>query len=343
MSHLAAKSTKGENLETQVEKKKNTGDLHVAEEVEQGHVRLQDFVNLLSYSIGNFGFVLFFLIAISAALCQLYTTYWVSVWTTQDFEEQQLSIYPKVFGILILIYIVLTFSRNFVILIIMTTSTTNMHKRMVEALIRARILFFDSNPIGRIYTRFSKDITVLDLILPGTSSLATFSVFRTLTVAITVTTVEPLMMIVVLLVLFLMRIIVTKALASQRQCLRMDSIYRGPIHSTMAMIVNGLSTLRTYDRVAFFKAGFVNQLEKSVNVTFSYFALNRWMGMHLDMVCCCFSLCAASFAVFSKGNVNSAILAFTIQILTDVITFFSFSMRMLAELENFFTSSQRIY
>ena len=81
---------------------------------------------------------------------------------------------------------ILTFLRNFVIVIIMTTSTTGMHRAMVEKIIRAKILFFDSNPIGRIYTRFSKDVSVLDLILPGVFTLATFSVFRTLTVSITV-------------------------------------------------------------------------------------------------------------------------------------------------------------
>lgn len=69
------------------EKKKPNGDLHNAEEVEQGHIKFQDVVNLLSFSIGNIGFVIFFTIAILAALCQLYTTYWVSYWTTQDYEE----------------------------------------------------------------------------------------------------------------------------------------------------------------------------------------------------------------------------------------------------------------
>ena len=61
-----------------------------------------------------------------------------------------------------------------------------MHKKIVEKIIRSKIIFFDSNPIGRIFTRFSKDVSVLDLILPGIFSLATFAVFRTLSVTITV-------------------------------------------------------------------------------------------------------------------------------------------------------------
>ena len=119
----------------------------------------------------------------------------------------------------------------------------------------------------------------------------------------------------------------------------MDSVFRGPIHSNFAMIVNGLSSLRVYERVTYFRAGFIDQLEKSVNVTFTYFGLNRWMGLYLDLICCSFSLFAACFAIFSRGSINHEILAFNLQILTDVITFFSFSLRMGAEIENYFTSA----
>ena len=37
---------------------------------------------------------------------------------------------------------------------------------MTEKVLRAKILFFDSNPIGRIITRFSKDIAVFDMVIP---------------------------------------------------------------------------------------------------------------------------------------------------------------------------------
>jgi hypothetical protein len=41
-----------------------------------------------------------------------------------------------------------------------------MHAAMTKAVLRAKMLFFDSNPIGRIITRFSKDMNVLDLVMP---------------------------------------------------------------------------------------------------------------------------------------------------------------------------------
>lgn len=61
-----------------------------------------------------------------------------------------------------------------------------MHDRMVQKVIRSKIVFFDSNPIGRIFTRFSKDVTILDLVLPSISILATFGIFRSITVAMVI-------------------------------------------------------------------------------------------------------------------------------------------------------------
>ena len=106
-----------------------------------------------------------------------------------------------------------------------------MHKKIVEKLIRSKILFFDSNPIGRIFTRFSKDVTTLDLLLPGLTSLATFTFFRTISVFIMIAALYPLMIIVVLVALILMILVLRKGMSPQRECIRMDSIFRGPIHS----------------------------------------------------------------------------------------------------------------
>jgi ATP-binding cassette, subfamily C (CFTR/MRP), member 4 len=123
----------------------------------------------------------------------------------------------------------------------------------------------------------------------------------------------------------------------------MDSIYRGPIHSTFAMMVNGMVTLRSYGRIQYFHNHFIDDMEKTCNVTFSYFAIMRWMATTLDMLCILFILSASVFAVLAKDRLDTELLAFTLQILTDVIIFFSFSTRMGAEIENNFTSSQRLY
>ena len=135
------------------------------------------------------------------------------------------------FGLIILGYIILTFLRSVVIMLLFVTSSTNMHNAIVRKIIRTHIIFFDSNPIGRIFTRFSKDVSTLDLIMPGFFGLATFTIFRTITVFIMIMVIFPWMLLVVTFFSLFMFCVMKKAVSSQRECIRMDSIFRGPIHT----------------------------------------------------------------------------------------------------------------
>ncbi len=38
----------------------------------------------------------------------------------------------------------------------------SLHNQMFNSLLRAPVLFFDSNPIGRVVNRFSKDVSSID-------------------------------------------------------------------------------------------------------------------------------------------------------------------------------------
>ena len=58
------------------------------------------------------------------------------------------------------------FLRELNLFNIIIRSSSNIHREMARRIVRAKIIFFDSNPIGRILTRFSKDMAVLDLIVP---------------------------------------------------------------------------------------------------------------------------------------------------------------------------------
>lgn len=77
----------------------------------------------------------------------------------------------------------------------MLSATTNMHNKMTEKVLRANILFFDSNPIGRVTTRFSRDMTILDSAIAPLTVMVTQGCLRTLSVIISVSIVNPYLLI----------------------------------------------------------------------------------------------------------------------------------------------------
>lgn len=63
------------------EDQKGMGDLIAPEDAGEGTIEIRDYADLLSFSIGNIGFVYHFLIGLTCGLLQLGTTYWVSRWS----------------------------------------------------------------------------------------------------------------------------------------------------------------------------------------------------------------------------------------------------------------------
>jgi ATP-binding cassette subfamily C (CFTR/MRP) protein 4 len=176
--------------------------------------------------------------------------------------------YPIVFGSLIVGMLLFFFLRALVTFKIILTSATNMHSKMAEVVLRTNIVFFDSNPIGRIINRFAKDLGVMDLVMPAMSVFVSMGVFRIISVLIAVSVVNPYISIMVLFVFIACGLLAKKVLPSMIESQRMDTIYRGPIHTSFAMVVSGLITLRAYKKIDYFKIDFSHNMEKGADVVF---------------------------------------------------------------------------
>ena len=113
--------------------------------------------------------------------------------------------------ILISISFLIAIVREFTIFNILIRGTTNIHMEMARKIIRAKVVFFDSNPIGRILTRFSKDMAVLDLIVPPTSVIISYGLFRTIAVTVSLCIVNLWLLIPLVFVLIYFIYIVKRA------------------------------------------------------------------------------------------------------------------------------------
>lgn len=73
----------------------------------------------------------------------------------------------------ILGYMLSRFLMAIVCQVLFIQANTGMHNSMTERILRATIEFFDSNPSGRVTTRFSRDMTVIDVPLPPITLIVT--------------------------------------------------------------------------------------------------------------------------------------------------------------------------
>ena len=182
-----------------------------------------------------------------------------------------------------------------------------------------------------------------DLIVPILMIITIQGFFRTGTVIVIICVFNPWMLIVVLIAAILMYLVMKKGTKVMIEAQRRDAESRGPIHGTIALVINGMVSLRAADRLRFFRQEFINSLELGTNATFCYVLSNRWIAIRADVICVIFITLVCFFLVYMKGTIETSLLVMSLQIASDVIFLFSISFRMYAEIENGMTSAQRMF
>ena len=109
-------------------------------------------------------------------------------------------------------FMLLVFLRCSFLQMVFLQATTNMHQDMAKKVIRADIVFFDSNPSGRVTTRFAKDMTILDVMVPPVLMLVTQGMLRAVSVVISVAIVNPWILIVAFIGVMYMLYVVKTAM-----------------------------------------------------------------------------------------------------------------------------------
>ena len=88
-------------------------------------------------------------------------------------------------------FILMVFLQRAVLYALLLKAASNIHNSMVFNILRSQMTFYDSNPIGRINTRFTKDMTSVDAAIPFLIMMVGRGAARTISVVISVAVVNP--------------------------------------------------------------------------------------------------------------------------------------------------------
>ena len=122
------------------------------------------------------------------------------------------------------------------------------HKKMVACLIRAPLSFYATNPVGRIINRFSQDINNLDEFLPLNLTLFCHIVSPTIASLLLASIVSTFLLPLVLVILLVFFLITKFYLSSVLDLKRLTSIAGGPLYSHFSNTMEGVRTIRVYNR-----------------------------------------------------------------------------------------------
>ena len=82
-------------------------------------------------------------------------------------------------------------------------SSRKLHQGMLASLMRCKLQFFETTPIGRILNRFSKDMNAIEFTLPFNFKHLVWSILELISTFITITTSTPYFLIALIPILIL--------------------------------------------------------------------------------------------------------------------------------------------
>lgn len=236
--------------------------------------------------------------------------------------------------------------RAFICFHLAIKASQRIHDQMAKAVLRARIQFFDTNPLGRILNRFSADVGVTDDQLPPTMYDFFVVAFIVLGALATVVTTLPFVLVALPLIAWyfvsVRRIFVT----SSRELKRLEGLARSPIFSMISESLGGVATIRANNAVNYFKQRFRVLHDGHTRAVFSFIAASRWVGFRMDsLVFILLGLVSfLSVLVNREGwfNVDPAILGLSLSLLIQLAGLFQWCIRQSAEVVNQMVSVERI-
>ena len=193
---------------------------------------------------------------------------WLSLLTKDRPEDQKNSTNLIIYGSLVATSFIFLIIRAFGFYLVSLRCSERLHNKMVAAILQAPVLFFDSNPVGRIMNRFSKDVGCMDEVIPRKFLSAVQLVLLMFTSVLLPTVINSwLLFAVVPLPLFavLAGLISRYYLKTSRELQRMESISRSPVYSHFSETLDGLETIRTRNKEEDFVEEFCRYLKSILN------------------------------------------------------------------------------
>lgn len=194
--------------------------------------------------------------------------FWLSSLTEESQENQKDKTNLIIFGCLVFGSFIFAAARAFCFLQAAVRCSERLHDKMTVAILEAPALFFDSNLVGRILNRFSKDTGCMDEVLPKAFLFAIQLVLAMLFSILVPTVANPWLLFVAVPMAVAVVYISQYYLKTSRQLKRLESINRSPVFSHISDTIDGLETIRTRARQKDFEEQFYRYVVQYQPVVF---------------------------------------------------------------------------
>ncbi|CAF1074324.1 unnamed protein product [Adineta ricciae] len=290
-----------------------------SETTEQKSERINRWHVYVEFVRAGVGLILGFLLFLSTYCLRegifVYNNWWLAKWTddenyryrvdincTSTADEQILRIKSMtnsewkdqrnyrfhIYTALVCALFLVTLCRTIATQLICLNASRVLHNRMLRCIIYCPMKIFDTHPLDRILNCFTKDITLIDVVLPDIIHEFLHFAFYVLGTLALVGWINLWSLIAVGLAMTAMFFIRRRIARCLRDLRCIEDTTRGAIHSYLTSSGHGIKTIRSFRVEDMCSNLFRQRLEMDNRANHLIININRWAGLRLDWIACSF-------------------------------------------------------
>ncbi|OMO75049.1 hypothetical protein CCACVL1_16349 [Corchorus capsularis] len=284
----------------------------------------------------------------STEVLRVSSSMWLSFWTDQSTSTSyKPGYYIAIYALLGFSQVTVTLTNSFWLIISSLRAARKLHDMMLHSILKAPMLFFQTNPTGRVINRFSRDLGDIDRNVANLMNMFMNQLWQLLSTfaLIGIVSIFSLWAMMPLLILFYAAYLYYQS--TSREVKRLDSITRSPIYAQFGEALNGLSSIRAYkayDRIASVNG---KSMDNNIRFTLANTSSNRWLTIRLETLGGLMIWLTATVAVLEIGRAeNPAAFASTMGLLLsytlNITSLLSGVLRQASRAENSLNAVERV-
>jgi len=312
------------------------------EEMEVGVIKWE----VMQYYFEIFGWmalISFILILFAAEGFATMKDWWISHWSQSD-ENSNLGLGLGLFVGLSTGYAVFGLVHEFILIWGTQQASKQVHKDLLDSILRSPIQFFNITPSGRILNRFSKDQEAIDTRIARPMK-DFWRCISYILVSVTIVCISsPYLIIgIPLLAVFYYKVQDYFRIA-MRQIKRHEAVSASPIFSHLSETLHGTNVIRAHRFENSFCADYIRLLDKNSHMYLTLWCANRWLNIRLGLMgIIVVSACGISGLVAKWfDSINPSLFGLALVYSVEITGNLNWAARQVAEMEVSMNAVERI-
>ncbi|XVE88740.1 hypothetical protein DITRI_Ditri19aG0093100 [Diplodiscus trichospermus] len=331
-----------QNSEGEISVKRLPGtQLTQDEEKEIGDVGWKPFLDYVSVSKGSLQLSLSLLAQSTFVICQAASTYWLAF--AIQIPNMTNSLLIGVYTGIAVISAISSYYRSYFGAHLGLKASKTFFSGFTDAIFKAPMLFFDSTPVGRILTRASSDMSILDFDIPfatvfaaaaGTEVIATIGIMAFITWQV---------LIVAILAMVAVKYIQGYYMSSARELIRINGTTKAPVMNYAAETSLGVVTIRAFNMMDRFYKNYLKLVDTDAALLFLSNATMEWLVLRIETLQNLTLFTAAFFLLLlPKNQVTPGLVGLSLSYALSLTGTQIFASRWYCNLSNYIISVERI-